>query len=225
MYKPILAAASIGAFAVAAVAAPPPSNPGKRAMKTETKAEVAPQTARMFTLLDANKDGFITQAELDARKNQAVERMEKRAAQFDPAKMFARLDTNKDGKATKAEVLAAMNARLAMKGKLPANAPNHAARLFARLDANRDGAITLAEIQAAPRPDGAARKRAGMKHGMGGQLLAKADSNHDGRVSLAEAQQVAYQTFDRADLNHDSKVTPDERAKFHQQMKAARKPG
>jgi hypothetical protein len=35
-------------------------------------------------------------------------------------------------------------------------------------------------------------------------------------VSLAEAQQLALAHFDKADLNHDGKVTPEERQQMHQ---------
>jgi hypothetical protein len=42
-------------------------------------------------------------------------------------------------------------------------------------------------------------------------MFEMADANRDGRVSLAEAQSAALAHFDKADLNHDGKITPDER--------------
>jgi hypothetical protein len=60
--------------------------------------------------------------------------------------------------------------------------------------------------------------------GFGGHLFEMADTNKDGRVSLAEAQAAALAHFDRADLNHDGKLTPDERRQAHQMKRAQRQP-
>jgi hypothetical protein len=46
-------------------------------------------------------------------------------------------------------------------------------------------------------------------------MFEDADANRDGRVSLAEAQAMALAHFDKADLNHDGKITPEERAQGH----------
>lgn len=191
--------------------------------RTELRTEVQGDVAKMFSNLDANKDGFVADAEIQAmhakRAENRQEKMEKRAEHFDPAKKFARLDTNKDGKLTKAEVDAAKAAHAQAKGK-PAYGSD---RLFAHADANKDGAITLAEMQAMPKPkfDKAAMHREGSGGGMKGRLFGEADLNKDGKVSLAEAQQSALQHFDRADANRDGKVTPEERKAA---WKAARPP-
>lgn len=99
------------------------------------------------------------------------------------------------------------------------------AQMFARLDTNHDGAIVKEEVEAAraqfagaPRgPD----KGKGMHGGFVGRIIDMADTNKDGRVTLAEAQQAALQHFDRADLNHDGILTPEERSQSRQQMRAA----
>ena len=52
-----------------------------------------------------------------------------------------------------------------------------------------------------------------------------ADANKDGRVSLAEAQTAALAHFDRADLNHDGKITPDERQQMRQQRRMEHRQG
>jgi hypothetical protein len=49
------------------------------------------------------------------------------------------------------------------------------------------------------------------------------DTNKDGRVSQAEAQAVALQHFDRADLNHDGQLTPQERQQSRQLLRGQRK--
>ena len=180
-----IAAVALAAGSAALAEAAPPAKPTSRAHRapqSELRTDVPGHVARMFARLDANKDGFITQAEIDAGQANRAAKVEKRAERFDPARMFARLDSNKDGKISEAEGDAAHNARVAAKGGKPA--ATHA----------------------------------------GGGLFARLDSNKDGRVSLAEAQQMALQHFDRADLNHDNKLTPDERRQSRQQLKAQHKP-
>ena len=192
----------------------------KMTMQTELRTDVAGHLQKMFARLDTNKDGFITQAELDALQTQRQTKLEQRAEHFDPAKVFARLDANNDGKITQAEADAVRNARAAAKGK-PASA--HAG-LIARLDTNKDGVVTRAEFDAAAGQMHARMEQAAMHHGgFGAHLLQTADLNKDGRVSLAEMQQMALQHFDQADLNHDGKLTPDERKQFRQARHAQRK--
>jgi len=177
--------------------------------KTEARSEVQGHVATMFAKADADKDGFVTTAEMDAmharRGEHRQEKMASKAASFDPAKAFARLDTNNDGKLSRPEVEAVRAAH-----KPDSKGAGHAERLFARADTNKDGIVTLAEFQAAPRPH---FDKAAMPHHGGGRahMLAMADLNKDGRVSLAEAQQAALAHFDRADTNKDGKVTPEER--------------
>jgi Ca2+-binding EF-hand superfamily protein len=148
--------------------------------------------------------------------------VEQRADRFDPAKIFARLDANKDGKITQAEADAARNARAAAKGK---PAPAHAGGgLFARLDTNKDSIVTKAEFDAAAAQMHSRIEKAGMqRENMVGHMFTAADANKDGKVSLAEMQQAAQQRFDRADVNHDGKLTPDERKQTRQAHRAQRK--
>jgi Ca2+-binding EF-hand superfamily protein len=206
--------------ALVAQAAPSkaPAHPGHKMMQTELRAEVQANVAKMFTRLDTNKDGFVTEAEINALQAahaaKSGQGSEARAAHFDPAKIFARLDTNKDGKITQAEADAVHNAKAASKdGKA---APAHANGLFARIDTNKDGVVTRAEFDAEAAQMHARMENAGQRHGMGGRMFAAADLNKDGKVSLAEMQQTALQHFDRADANHDGKLTPDERKQMRQ---------
>ena len=197
-----------------AQAAPPAQQPHRgrgMMMQTELRADVQGHVAKMFAHFDTNKDGFITQAEIDALQSQREAKMEKRAAKLAPAKMFARLDANKDGKVTQAEVDAMHAARAAAKGK-PAATGHAGAGMFARFDTNKDGAITQAEFGAAAAQMHAHMEQAGLhREKRADHMFATADANEDGKVTLAEAQQMALQHFDRADLNHDGKLTPDER--------------
>src|SRR4051812_36969167 len=101
------AAAALFAVAPALAQTAQPGQPAPRAhkvMKPETRAEAQATVAKHFARMDANHDGSISKAELDAltaqRDAKLQQRAEKRAENFDPAKAFARLDTNKDGKIT-----------------------------------------------------------------------------------------------------------------------------
>lgn len=85
-----------------------------------------------FTAVDADKDGKVTQAELQAF----------RAAEV------AGIDADKDGKITAAELKAMHMVRL------EARATEMADRMIARLDSDGDGALTAAELAARPAPAG-----------------------------------------------------------------------
>lgn len=214
-------------FAQAAPPAKPAPSAHKMMQQTELRTDVQANVAKMFARVDANRDGFITNAELQAvgaqRQAKLAERAKERADKFDPAAMFARLDANKDGKITQAEADAAHNARAQAKGKVPAKP--HANGFFARLDTNKDSMITRAEFDAAAAQMHARLEQAGMHHGggFGEHMLAAADLNKDGKVSTAEMQQMALQHFDKADLNHDGKLTPDERKQSRPAKRAQRK--
>ena len=222
MRKILLVGAAIAVVAAAPLVAQNAPAPHKGMMnKTEARADVQGHVAKMFGRMDANKDGFVSDSEMQAmhekRAGKREAKAEHRADHYDPARMFAKLDTNKDGKVTRPEADAVRASHAQAKGK----SPRPTDHLFARADANKDGAITLAEMQAAPKPnfDKAAHKGGGMK----GHLFAQADLNKDGKVSLAEAQTAALQHFDRADVNRDGKVTPEERKALRQSMRAPQK--
>jgi Ca2+-binding EF-hand superfamily protein len=135
---------------------------------------------------------------------------------------FQEADTNHDGAVTRGELLDARDARMRERMK------EYRDREFTMLDANHDNALSRAEFDAG-RPHG---PPPGMKPGMpgedgprgrgdrgpmgGGMMLGdrmfeRADANHDGKVTLAEARTAAAAMFDRLDTNHDGTVTPEER--------------
>ncbi|MGH6658973.1 MAG: EF-hand domain-containing protein [Sphingomicrobium sp.] len=212
MHKLLIGGAAAALVALTPAFANGQSGHGMR-NKTEARADVQGDVAKMFGRLDANKDGFISTAEIDALAAKRSERHKEKRANFDPDKVFAKIDSNQDGNLTRAEVDAAHAAR---KGAKPGG--NGADRLFARADSNKDGAVTAAEFKAAPKPNWDKAAKGG--HGGGkARMLGQADLDKDGKVSQAEAQQAALARFDRADTNKDGKVTPEERRALRAQHK------
>jgi Ca2+-binding EF-hand superfamily protein len=192
-----------------------------RHMKAETRADMNSHVSGMFSRLDSNHDGFITQAEIESRQAERAQRMQERAQHFDPTKIFDRMDLNHDGKITQDEAQAARSQHSQAKNGKPAEA--HAAGfhgLFARADTDKDGVITRAEFDTMAAGLKARMQQAGMTHGMQGRLFEMADTNKDGKVSLAEMQALAQSHFDQMDLNHDGTITPDERQQARQLFKA-----
>ena len=80
-----------------------------------------PKGEKRVLLLDANHDGVVTAAEIDAFFNKQIERRKSR--------ILSRLDADKDGKITEAEIDAAIEA------------------LFNDADSDHDGNVTLAEAR------------------------------------------------------------------------------
>ena len=90
-----------------------------------------PLAALDFAAMDADKDGKLTQAEIDAFRASEV----------------AAADADKDGKLSAAEV-SAMQVK-----RMQARADDMAARMIERLDADGDGLLSAAEFAARPAPD------------------------------------------------------------------------
>ena len=152
-----------------------------------TRAQAEANVRIMFGKVDANRDGFVTQAEAQTvrtahkAQRQAV-RGERRAA------MFARLDANADGMISRAEF----------------DAPR----------ADRGDRAEQREARAERRGDRRERRaeRRGMRgQGFGANMFARLDGDKDGRVSLAEATAARLQRFDRLDANKDGTLTREER--------------
>ncbi|MFL6734104.1 MAG: hypothetical protein ACJ8EY_05360, partial [Sphingomicrobium sp.] len=165
--------------------------PGARAAKLHTRAEVTAKVQQHFARVDANKDGAITQAELQsaqARKGDwQAKRAERAGKRGNGEGFFARLDANKDGNVTRAEFDAARAQRAQRNAANPAQRSDRGQEMFARLDTNRDGAINRAEFDAgrqqraqrvAQRAEGQHKGRGG--HGqMGAHMFTMADANKD----------------------------------------------
>ncbi len=130
-------------------------------------AQDAPMdSTTMFDALDADKDGNVTQAEVDAAK----------------AARFAQADTNSDGKLDEAEMLAQAETMrtehmATMMERMKTELPKRIAHMMIDLDANSDGFITVDEL--------------GDK-GMG-RMFDHLDANSDGSISQAEANAMHQQ--------------------------------
>ncbi len=176
-------------LASAALAADGPSRPDRdhrgRAERADANGDGAvslqeSQSAmreRMMRL-DADRDGKITRAEMDARREQAQERRAERGAER-AQDVFARLDTDHSGQLSQAEFAAgreqmrerrmargAEHRGMGHRGRGPRGEPGER---FAALDADNDGAVSAAEL------DRAAATR-----------FAQADANHDGSLTADE---------------------------------------
>jgi len=144
----------------------------------------------MMMMADANRDGTITKAELTAA-------LEAR---------FARLDANKDGKLTQEDRAILRQQRLDER--------------FAAMDTDKNGQISKAEFAAVHQGRDGGHDRMGKPdgpegRGWGHRRPGHGDAGRDGAITKAEFMARPLAMFDKADANHDGKVTAEE-------MKAAR---
>lgn len=180
MKKLFLAGAGLAvALSAAALAQAPQKNDANRD-GIRTRAEVTQRVQTMFTRLDTNRDGFVTQGEGQAAMAQ---HRAQRAA--DPAarkqrgdRMFERLDTNRDGSISRAEFEArpAMRGQDGMGRRGGHGMHDLGAHMFAMADANRDSRVSLQEATTAA-----------LQH------FDRADVNRDGQVTREERRQMHQQ--------------------------------
>lgn len=184
--KKSLFAAAVLLGATAATAQPAPMGVAREGIQTRERAVERVRT--MFTRVDANRDGAITQDEAAALRGRAQGARGARAA--DPARRaraFERLDLNRDNMISRDEWA------------------QHQAKRSQR-QAARGGERGQRMAM-----------RGQMRGRMGGAMLRAADANRDSRVTLQEAEAAALQRFDRVDLNRDGQITPAERQQLRQQ--------
>ena len=174
-----------------------------------TQAEMQAHNTAMFQRMDANGDGQIDAADREAMK----------------AKMFARLDANGDGQVTQAEMQAGRPGK-ARDGAAATERPERAERMaerFAALDIDKSGGLSQAELEAGhkergPRPEGAAdgEKRGGHRMGhRGGMFGMRADGDGNKVVTRAEFDATATARFAKADTNGDGVIGADEMKAMH----------
>lgn len=209
---PLLAQTAPVAPAAPVVRVAPVSPPRMRMMmadKVMTRAEVQAMVQTHFARIDTNHDGFIAGDEMTMRhpggawQGENSNRREMREGPMgDPNAAFDRLDANKDGMISRDEF-----------------AKGRELRIEQRVVMNGDGNMPMG--QGMRRMHG----MGGMGSMMGGGMLKMADANKDGRVSLKEATSTALQHFDRADTNHDGRLTPDEMRAAHQMMRQKHQAG
>ena len=139
--------------------------------------------------------------------------------------MFDRIDANHDGIITLAEFDAYRSARLA---EWQARGGERRDRAFAAMDADQNGQVSKAEFDSFATSDNAKAMRQMVGARMIGARLGgrewfdRADGNHDGKITLDEAQSSAMAIFDAADADHNGTVTPEERRLAWAKARAAR---
>lgn len=146
-----------------------------------------------FSTLDADKDGKVTKAELDAQKTAR----------------FTEADTNKDGKLSAEELTAARDAMIAKRkadrladmvakmdkdgdgmiaiDELPS--PPNADRMFDRIDTDKDGAISQAEADAAKQMMQERMEKRGERDGHGRDGHGRDGHGRDGKGERGERGQ------------------------------------
>lgn len=187
---------------------------------------IAGESAKRPADARAQREALVTAffERMDTNKDAQVSRLE---AELASKSLFAKLDGNGDGEITKAE--AESSARAVRQEELAAH--------FKTLDANRDGRLTLDESKLPPaffeRLDADKNRNVTLEEfqampGMGGasqQLeFDRADLNHDGKLTREEGGRSAQERFALIDTNKDNLVTrPELEARVDAMMKGGAK--
>jgi hypothetical protein len=179
MKKLILAGGA--AVALAAVPALAIQQDNARQAQPMTRADVQTRIQTQFAKADADRDGFVTKAEAEARIGAAREQRQAKRGER-RAEMFARLDANRDGSLSREEFAAP---------KVRTGEERAKRRAHRGMRGGKQGGM--------------------MMGGFGARFFERADIDKDGRVSLAEASARSLARFDRADANKDGTVTDEER--------------
>lgn len=166
------AAAAVAVLTISpSFAQPAPTAP--MTMQPMTRAGIAAMIQQHFAMLDTNRDGLLTKAEMDAGKMARHDRTADRKASRGDAR-FDRLDSNHDGAVTRPEFDSAHQATGddGHKGAHRMGMMMHAGmggRMFEMADANKDGRVSLQEAT-----------NAALSH------FDRADANHDGTLTTDE---------------------------------------
>jgi len=153
------AALMLAALPAAALAAQPEEK--GEVEKPITKDEISARLDADYADMDADKDGKLTAAEIDAKLVRSAEaKIEEIKKERDAA--FAKLDVNSDGNISRAE--------FDEKAKLPTIKQPDAKPFLDRFDGDKDGAISQEEFRAPTLAN-----------------FARMDANKDGTVTPAEA--------------------------------------
>jgi Ca2+-binding EF-hand superfamily protein len=167
-----VALCAIAGFAPALAASAPAPQQSQHQVKAMTRAEMVQKVQERFARLDANKDGYVTKAEMESAQASMHQRMAGHMEQPASA-MFDRMDANHDGSVTRTEFEAPHTAMAdRMEGKRMGMRSMHRAmdeHMFATADGNNDGRVSLQEATAAA----AAR-------------FDRLDANHDGTITPDE---------------------------------------
>ena len=183
MKKLVLFSAAVAALA-AAPAAAQPQRPMGQGM---TRADVESRVAAQFQRVDANRDGFVTQAEAEAARNAFRAQAQQRRGERRDA-LFARLDVDRNGVISREEF----------------NAPRQ------RAEAGERGERRMARGDRQGQRFAGRGMRGRMGGGFGPEAFQRLDADRDGRISLAEATRARLERFDRVDQNDDGRITREE---------------
>ena len=183
--------AGAATLAVAQPSAPPASLRGPMAFPhpAATGAEALAAVRARFAGLDADKDGFVTRAELPMPVGMPM------VQTGGPDMLFDAMDTDKNGQISRAEFDAFHSG------------PNR----MTIVDGGERRRVTILRRNGL---DGPMRGMAGTP-GQGalglGMLFDRVDTNNDGKLSAAEVDAAALARFDRIDDNHDGTISREER--------------
>ncbi len=222
LFAGVLAAAVVAVGpAVAQTAQPAPAPFARASALIQSRADVAAQVRSLFERLDANRDGFIARAEIDARKANRGERramrMQRRGGSSGdrlPSRsvVFDRIDANRDGVISRDEFA---RAPMREEHRVTNNNGRREDRRVREFGTGRD----LDEQR------GTRGQRAMRMGGLRGRMIDVADANRDGRVSIQELTAVSYRRFDMIDANRDGQISPDERLQRRQLRRSQRRAG
>lgn len=172
---------------------------GAMARAPMTRADVQAQVKTHFAEMDANKDGAVTQAELDSARTAQMSKMQD--------EMFNKMDADKNGSISRAEFDA--HHQQMMSGHMapppppggPGSPPPPMADRGGKMEMHRGG-------------------MGGRMGGMGGRMFAMADANKDGQVTEAEATQAALAHFDQIDADKNGTISDAEHKAAREKMRA-----
>lgn len=179
--------------AAAALVAVPASAQNRE--RVTTRADFQARVATAFAGIDADKDGFVTRAEAQAR-GQALGNERRAARAKTMADHFAALDADRNGSISRAEFDA-----------------HHARQPGDRAERREERMERRQERMA----QGGAR---GLR--INPRQFDRSDTNRDGRLTLSEAQVRPLARFTAADTNRDGTLTRDERRAQREKRKARR---
>jgi len=195
--KTFILASAAAAALFAGPAAAQPRDAGQGA----SRAQLENRVESLFARVDANRDGFVTEAEANAaRAFVRAQRQERRGDQREAA--FARLDANGDGSISREEFTAR---------RTRAEGADRGDRREARAERRSDRREARAERRG---------HRVGAR--FGARAFERMDANNDNRVSLAEARAFSLQRFDRVDANRDGRIDREERSQRREQRQGRR---